>query len=77
MTIKKWSDRVIQTPINKEKLEIILENKGNHEYKMRFCPYCGNNWMEYLKKIIFCPFVDSTIAKKFRDDFSKLLLLNY
>lgn len=49
-------DRVIQTPINEEKLEIILENKGNHECKLRFCPYCGNKLDGIFKKIIFCPF---------------------
>lgn len=49
-------DRVIQTPINKEKLEMALGNKHNHQHKLRFCPYCGNKLDGVFKKIIFCPF---------------------
>lgn len=49
-------DRVMQTPINEENLEIALEYKDSYEYKLRFCPYCGNKLDGMFKKIIFCPF---------------------
>ncbi|MCY6355441.1 response regulator [Clostridium sp. ZS2-4] len=49
-------DRVIQTPVNEEKLKMALAKKENHEIKLRFCPYCGNKLDEMFKKIIFCPF---------------------
>lgn len=64
---KEYVNEVIHVPIEKEKLEIILEKFSNkpddcnslqvsNNVGFSFCPYCGQNLEGSKKDFSFCPF---------------------
>ncbi len=64
---KDYINEVIHVPVEKEKLESILEkilNKPDDSNNLQnstdvgfsFCPYCGQNLEESKKDFLFCPF---------------------